>query len=295
MNGIPLDKEFYIIIGRKQYNTMTLLKQTSLFTEEALTSSREVFLVNRTAWQESDSEKKMNATCGHTCLEQFKKFDRVGLWAKMFSDLLIGMEGWYSRKCKLTWKLKGTKYNRMYFQLQPSTLRTEETGFGLLPTPRAMEITEKDTAMISQDGKKVTRATGETFSTNLTSMAKFGLLPTPTAAETIEAKHPREVIMMGNSPRVVNKQGTNGQAKLNDMARVGMLPTPRARAAGGNCSNDRGKGNLEDVIAEVHKPNGGTSQLNPRFVAEMMGFPPDWTILPFLSGETNPSKDMETL
>jgi hypothetical protein len=28
------------------------------------------------------------------------------------------------------------------------------------------------------------------------------------------------------------------------------------------------------------------SQLNPLFVAEMMGFPPDWTILPFQSGET---------
>jgi hypothetical protein len=30
------------------------------------------------------------------------------------------------------------------------------------------------------------------------------------------------------------------------------------------------------------------SQLNPLFVLEMMGFPPDWTELPFLNGETNP-------
>jgi hypothetical protein len=36
---------------------------------------------------------------------------------------------------------------------------------------------------------------------------------------------------------------------------------------------------------------GKTFQLNPRFVAEMMGFPPDWTELPFQSGETNPSRD----
>ena len=35
------------------------------------------------------------------------------------------------------------------------------------------------------------------------------------------------------------------------------------------------------------------SQLNPRFVAEMMGFPPDWTELPFHPGRTNPSKDLE--
>jgi hypothetical protein len=38
---------------------------------------------------------------------------------------------------------------------------------------------------------------------------------------------------------------------------------------------------------------GKTSQLNPLFVAEMMGFPTDWTILPFQSGETKALKDTE--
>jgi hypothetical protein len=41
--------------------------------------------------------------------------------------------------------------------------------------------------------------------------------------------------------------------------------------------------------------NGKTSQLNPLFVLEMMGFPPNWTELPFLNGETNQSKQPETL
>ena len=36
----------------------------------------------------------------------------------------------------------------------------------------------------------------------------------------------------------------------------------------------------------VRQTHGKTSQLNPQFVAEMMGFPTDWTILPFLNGET---------
>jgi len=31
--------------------------------------------------------------------------------------------------------------------------------------------------------------------------------------------------------------------------------------------------------------NSKSSQLNPRFVAEMMGFPPTWTELPFLNGD----------
>jgi hypothetical protein len=40
--------------------------------------------------------------------------------------------------------------------------------------------------------------------------------------------------------------------------------------------------------------NWQNSQLNPRFVAEMMGFPPNWTELPFLNGEQNQLKDTET-
>lgn len=40
--------------------------------------------------------------------------------------------------------------------------------------------------------------------------------------------------------------------------------------------------------------DGQTSQLNPLFVQEMMGFPYQWTELPFQSGEQNPSKPTET-
>jgi hypothetical protein len=39
---------------------------------------------------------------------------------------------------------------------------------------------------------------------------------------------------------------------------------------------------------------GKTSQLSPQFVMEMMGFPKDWTLSPFLNGETNQLKQEET-
>jgi hypothetical protein len=38
---------------------------------------------------------------------------------------------------------------------------------------------------------------------------------------------------------------------------------------------------------------GTTFQLNPLFVAEMMGFPVNWMILPFQNGETKASKRSE--
>ena len=50
---------------------------------------------------------------------------------------------------------------------------------------------------------------------------------------------------------------------------------------------------LKDAVNFIEQTSK-CSQLNPRFVAEMMGFPVNWTELPFQSGEQSPSKDMET-
>ena len=210
------------------------MEQLTLFQEDSPASPIQ--------WPEKDLEKKMTDTSGLKCLESFGKFSRNGLWARMFSDLLIGQEGWYSTKCRLIWKLKGTKYNRMYFQLYPSTHHTEETEFGLLPTPTAMDQTS---------------ATANMKSTQV-------------------------------------KEGSMHSVTLNRAMAMGMLPTPIAQASRGNCNDARGKGNLTDVIAELtNQPIGKPSQLNPQFVMEMMGFPTDWTLLPFLNGEQNQSKPEE--
>ena len=71
-----------------------------------------------------------------------------------------------------------------------------------------------------------------------------------------------------------------------------LSPTPKAQEARGNCSDNRHKFNLTDKIAELASPTSRTSQLNPLFVAEMMGYPLEWLTLPFLSqsGEVEASK-----
>tara|TARA_B100000678_G_C18105501_1_gene460615 strand:+ start:50 stop:814 length:765 start_codon:yes stop_codon:yes gene_type:complete len=251
----------------------TLNKQTSLFTEIELTSSQEDSLVSHTVKQEKEKENRMNAICGQKCLEQFKRFNRPGLWARTFSELLIGQEDWCSKRCKLTWRLKGTKFNRLYFQLQVSTRRTKDIEPGLLPTAQTQ-------------GLKVCNKKGKTKTIDAT------LLPTPTE----DSKN--------NRTKKYNQGGTPLTAIF--------LPTPREAAARGNCMKNRGKGNLEDEIPKMlPTPNamegkkitgkenqdsltkrarsltGKTSQLNPQFVAEMMGFPTGWTELPFQNGATN--------
>jgi DNA (cytosine-5)-methyltransferase 1 len=72
---------------------MTLLKQTSLFTKETLTSLVEDSHANHTQRPDLEKEKKTNAIYGHKCLEQFEKLNQVGLWAKTFAALLIGGGG----------------------------------------------------------------------------------------------------------------------------------------------------------------------------------------------------------
>lgn len=78
--------------------------------------------------------------------------------------------------------------------------------------------------------------------------AKKGLLPTPCASEATKFT------------KKFNSKSQMGQS-LTALACNGMIPTPSTRK----------------------KTSGKTSQLNPLYVEEMMGFPLMWTTLPFLS------------
>ena len=218
-------------------------------------------LVSHTLWQENGSAKKITDTSGQKCLEQFGKLNRNGSWAKTFMGLLIGMEGWYSRKCKLTWKLKGTKYKRLYFQLAVSELPIGEIESGLLPTP----------CRYNENGRS------EGWSPSLLQVVN-SLLPTPNARDW------------------KGETGHENQFDLNrEVRKLLLTPIATSDAKGGCTRSDESRQN--DTLAHAAHGlwgTGKTSQLNPRFVAEMMGFPPDWLELPFQDTDANQSKPMET-
>jgi hypothetical protein len=253
-------------------------------------------LANHIHQQEKDLAKRMTDTSGLKCLESFEKFNRPGLWAKMFSGLLIGQEGWYSTKCNLTWKLKGTKYNRMYFQLYPSMRPTEEIEFGLLPTVTTMDSTSATANMKSTQVKE-----GSMHSVTLARALTMGMLPTPTVADggKVPCKANYGQISLANHPSIVgyptrpkmqkDRKGLDGSKMLN---------IPTASDKNGGCTRTNQKLQLgSSLVNQMHgmleRPAGKTSQLNPHFVMEMMGFPTDWTLLPFLNGEESQSKPEE--
>lgn len=228
---------------------------------------------NPSALPEKEKAQMMNATCGAKCYEQFKRLNPNLSSQKMSLVSRILMADWYSSRCALTWKMKGTKYNRLLFQLVPKTHRTEETDAGLwLPTPNARDW--KDTIGNGKDSPSIGVTRGYSLGQKLNSM-----LPTPTAMDSTNATATMKSTQV--------KEGSMHSVTLTRALSMGMLPTPTA-----------GNENSQHSIAEwggsgnsMRKIPGSFSPLNPRFVAEMMGFPPNWTELPFQSGEQNQSKD----
>ena len=127
----------------------------------------------------------------------------------------------------------------------------------------------------------------------------MGLLPTPTATEVRHERRVQELKQTGGETFHSRKNGETRPNGLTDFLDFhGMLLTPSAsdgmranftmeslkRHNKKNAENS----NLSEQIA--HKVNGGTSQLNPLFVTEMMGFPLDWLASPFQGGGQKPSK-----
>jgi hypothetical protein len=199
--------------------------------------------------------------------------------------------------------------------------RTGAIEFGLWPTVTSVQRDHPERVeKLKATGATtmMSRKAGENRPNSVLDMAMFvGLLPTPTAMmdeapiEKVDARNKKQMekgnspfilglgqqAMRGMLPTPVAQDGKDSTLPPSQSLRtslVGMLCTPTAQASRGNTSDKRGKGNLTDQIAELELTTGKTSQLNPRFVAEMMGFPPNWTELPFLSGETNQSKPTET-
>jgi hypothetical protein len=187
--------------------------------------------------------------------------------------LLIGQEGWYSSRCRLTWRLAGTKYNRLYFRLAVSMLRTKGIGPGLLPT-----VVPESRGKRSEDGLN------KRHSMEIQDMAIRGLLPTPQSRDEKNGSKAED-------GRIQRKLEQGWTIDLNDLAASGMLPTPTEISdAKGGCTRPDLKRQNDTLAHAIHgisgAPTGTTSQLNPLFVESMMGFPENWTVLPFLSGET---------
>lgn len=176
--------------------------------------------------------------------------------------------------------------------------RTYDTEHGLSPmllqTPSAMEARSENLKKKEQRfGNSGTLA--QEVQTGF--IYKRGLLPTPIASGDI--CHPERVARLkasGAETMASRKMGASRPNGIMDYLMFhGLLPTPTANDGKNATLPDSQKERIS-LVAEVmkYKTDGQTSQLNPLFVQEMMGFPYLWTELPFQSGEPNQSKPTVT-
>ena len=259
--------------------------------------SQEDSLVNHSVLQVSERERKITAISGAKCYEQYGKFSPLGLLVKT----LLESSRWFSPARRLKWdvqticsmrisyterssnsqlkpsvktlSVQDILSSRLLFRLVPSEHHTEEIGYGLLPTVQTQGLkvcnkegkTEFLSPRLLPTPTAIDKGTGrinKSLSKNakerptLAKCAKMQLLPTPNASD---------------GTKWTTKYNANSQMGkgLTAMACSGLLLTPTTKA------------NLAEQIA--HKVGGGTSQLNPLYVAEMMGYPLEWLTLPFLS------------
>lgn len=142
---------------------------------------------------------------------------------------------------------------------------------GILPTPNAAEATHWSTSYnpSSQMGS------------GLTAMALNGMLPTPSAQNLKErgekSKQKDLPEMFSKADWLLTPVASDGKRSMMTMSNLKAHKKPKAEQS-----------NLVEQIA--HKVGGGTSQLSPLFVEEMMGYPLMYLVLPFLSpdGDRNP-------
>jgi hypothetical protein len=159
------------------------------------------------------------------------------------------------------------KSKRLLFQLRGSTHLTKGKDFTLLLTPSTVDIVPDENRM--QKRIDYRNSIGRQWTAgSLTEQVFHQLLPTPMAQN-------RETTLEKTLERKKIYGGIKRAMYLENYAAMGLLPIP-----------------LQGNIIQ-NSQTGTDSQLNPLFVAEMMGFPTDWTILPFQNGETKALKDME--
>lgn len=262
------------------------------------TSSREVFHASPFPLPAGERVRRTAVTSGLTCSVPFTRSGPVGLLVRT----LVASYRWYSPARRLTWdvsplcserislytvsgrntssrpsavilSVKDIPSSRCLFRLVPSVPRTEGTVYGLLPTPIASDFKVRGPGS-QQKG--------------LPEIIREMLLPTPTATEIHHWQRVERWKRQGRTSMHETEDGEKNPNGLTDFLDFhGLLPT--LEHIGRKGKNPR-QGGLPDSFAQT----GRSFQLNPLFVAEMMGFPTSWTVLPFLPGGSSPSRDTGT-
>ncbi len=232
-----------------------------------------------------------------------------------------------SRQSAKILKPKDILSNRWLFRLVPSVPPIGETESGLLPTitasdykkrgpnskqkgiseyirmnllqtPITVQHCESPESMKERAMKKGYR-NGTTYNSLLSQLVYGGLLPTPQAVDSsigaVIGRNDHFILTKNGTPRKVNQNGSNGSVGLGRLFH--LMNTPMATDWKGGSTRKNSSFQRASLRGEIHADygTGKTSQLNPLFVEEMMGFPTCWILMPFLKESAIPSEEVSTI
>jgi len=208
------------------------------------------------------------------CLKSYENSNRHKLPLQLCVDYLLSTNDWYSNKCILAWNEKLTEHSRPIYQLVPKKNYSENGEQNFLRTPDANMNRGPHT-----EEKLKERYFVKKQPLNLNDqldMVQRGMLPTPRVCSAMSATVTSE--SAHDPKRFPNLETVVGKA---------LLPTPRSSIAFADMNKNRGKGNLEDKMAEAMTSPLQTKETNiktglklqPKFVEWMMGYLLDWTNL----------------
>lgn len=186
------------------------MTQAELFMLEPLILSAEDFPASLLAWPDEKRERQITATSGRKCFASYNKHSPLGSLVKM----LLTSPIWHSRARKLTWKVRATPCNHLWFQLVPSERHTDATEYGLWATPNTMDsLPPRSKAALEKQMSGPRK--GRRKTANLRDQLVHGMFyPTPTTSDAKGASSKRFLgsdESHGNLREVIRAGETDGQ------------------------------------------------------------------------------------
>lgn len=171
--------------------------------------------------------------------------------------------------------LSTARQSLVVFQLVVSAPRTGGTAFGLLPTPTATYRRESAAHWASRYQQGGRRPKSPTL------IVAIDLL--------IQAARTQELAKYAVTGRYQERaKPLEGLTEMLHHLEIGLFPTPTATDAKGSASPEgltrKGGRSRADSLRNIPAITGLPGQLSPLFVAEMMGFPVNWTVSAFQNG-----------
>ena len=245
---------------------------------DASTCSPQASPASLSAWPDSERERTMTATSGRRLSALCVKSGLLGSLART----LLESSRWFSPARRLKWAAAPLFSTRITYTERSSSTSSK---------PSAKTSSVKDIP----SSRLLFRLVPSEHPTDGTEcgLLQEGLLPTPMSTEVRHEQRVKELKEAGAQTFHSRKNGeTRPNGLMDYMDFHGMLPTPTASCHNAGTAKDRKNGTSRESELNhfMAKQIGATSQLNPLFVTEMMGFPLDWLVSPFQSGGQNPSK-----